>query len=595
MKNETQIPMRKMSYYLFLLIIPISFIISCKSDSGQSSDQQSDAVAQDGTLHIRKERDPQKLHPFIYPSPSARDVYQYIFPQLADFDPESLELIPVLIKAIPEEVKITEGPNAGSVKFTMEYLPEAKWDDGKDITARDYIFSVKTAKNIKVKAGGYRSHLQFISDVIIDPNNPKKFDVVFSKDYLLAKETACTIETYPAHIYDPKGLTNNLSFDDLGDEEALNEIIAKDSTLMQWADDMNGITYARNIVNSCGPYQLSEWVTDEYIILDRKENYWAKDSNNPYLKAGPKRIVFDILPDETSALTQLKEGNLDIIPEVSGATFSNLQKEENDYQYLTPQLTKYYMIAMNNDRPELSDKMVRKALGHLLDVDNVMKSIDFGNGTRTVGPIHPGKKYYNQSLTPISYDVNKAKTLLAEAGWEDSNSDGTIDKKIGGNIIELELDMYVSEGKLGQQIALLMKEATATAGIKINIIQKPFKQIEEEHLKKKDFDMTPMMIRQDLVLDDPYTRWHSDHTKEGGRNIYGFENEEMDRITTEIQISDDPNVRNKLYSRVQEILYEEQPVIFLYAPSERIVGSNKWNMTSTVRRPGYLANTFTLK
>ena len=85
------------------------------------------------------------------------------------------------------------------------------------------------------------------------------------------------------------------------------------------------------------------------------------------------------------------------------------------------------------------------------------------------------------------------------------------------------------------------------------------------------------------------------HTKMGGRNIYGFENKEIDKITEEIQISEDPVTRNKLYTRVQEILYEEQPVIFLYAPSERMVGSDKWNMTSTVRRPGYMANTFTLK
>jgi len=496
---------------------------------------------------------------------------------------------------VPQEIKITEGPHAGSIKFTMEYLPEAKWDDGTDITARDYVFSVKTAKNLKVKAAGYRSHLQFISDVIIDPDNPKKFDVIFSKDYLLAKETACTIETYPAHIYDPNGVTKDLSFADAGDEDKLNAIIEKDSTLMQWADDMNGLKYGREVVNGCGPYKLTEWKTDEYIILDRKENYWGAGSDNPFLQAGPKRIIFDILPDETTAMTQLKEGNLDLVTEVSGAAFTNVQKEENDFQYLTPQLMKYYMIAMNNDRPELSDKKVRTALGHLLDVDGVIQSIDYGNGTRTVGPIHPGKNYYNKGLGLLDYNPEKAKKMLADAGWKDTNGDGTIDKNISGNSTELELDMYVSEGKLGQQIALLMQEATSTAGIKMNIIQKPYKQIEADHLKKKDFDMTPMMVRQDLVLDDPYTRWHSDHTKAGGRNIYGFENEEIDKITKEIQLSDDPAVRNKLYNRVQEILYEEQPVIFLYAPSERIIGSSKWNMKPTVRRPGYLANTFTLK
>ena len=583
--------MNRTPLYLFIIICLTITFSSCKSDNPSSTTE----TVQDGTLHIRKKRDAQKLHPFIYPSPAARDVYQYIFTQLADFDPETLELIPVMIKEVPEKVKITEGPNAGKIKFTLEYLPEAKWDDGKDITAMDYLFSVKTAKNLKIKAGGYRSHLQYIHDVIIDPKNPKKFDVIFSKDYLLAKETVCTIETYPEHIYDPNGVTSSLSFEDVANEEKLNALIAKDSTLMKWADEMNGIKYGREIVNGCGPYKLTEWVSDEYIILDRKENYWGAELDNMYLKAGPKRIIFDILPDETSAITQLKEGNLDLVPEVSGATFTNLQKEENDYQYLTPQLMKYYMIAMNGNRPELSDKNVRKALGHLLDVEGVIQSIDFGNGTRTVGPIHPGKNYYNDDLKPLEYNPDLAKKMLADAGWVDTNSDGTIDKKIGGNSTELVLDMYVSEGKLGQQIALLMQEATETAGIKMNIIQKPYKQIEAEHLKKKNFDMTPMMVRQDLVLDDPYTRWHSDHTKMGGRNIYGFENEEMDKITKEIQISTDPEVRNKLYDRVQEILYEEQPVIFLYAPSERMVGSSKWNMTSTVRRPGYLANTFTLK
>ena len=584
--------MNRAPLYLFIIICCITLTFtSCKTDSSSTSSE----IAQDGTLHIRKKRDAQKLHPFVYPSPAARDVYQYIFTQLADFDPVSLELIPVMIKDVPEKIAITDGPNKGKIKFTMEYLPEAKWDDGKDITAKDYVFSVKTAKNLKVKAGGYRSHLQHISDVIIDPTNPKKFDVIFSKDYLLAKETVCTIETYPEHIYDPQGVTSSLSFEDVGDEEKLNALIAKDSTLMHWADEMNGIKYGREIVNGCGPYKLTEWVSDEYIILDRKENYWGANTGNVFLQAGPKRIIFDILPDETTAMTQLKEGNLDLVPEVTGATFTNLQKEENAYQYLTPQLMKYYMIAMNGDRPELSDKNVRKALGHLLDVNGVIQSIDYGNGTRTVGPIHPGKNYYNDDLKPLEYNPELAKKMLADAGWKDTNNDGTIDKNIGGNTTELELDMYVSEGKLGQQIALLMQEATATAGIKMNIIQKPYKQIESEHLKKKDFDMTPMMVRQDLVLDDPYTRWHSDHTKAGGRNIYGFENEEMDKITKEIQISTDSKVRNELYDRVQEILYEEQPVIFLYAPSERMVGSAKWNMSSTVRRPGYLANTFTLK
>lgn len=205
------------------------------------------------------------------------------------------------------------------------------------------------------------------------------------------------------------------------------------------------------------------------------------------------------------------------------------------------------------------------------------------------------KNYYHNQLEPIPYDIDTAKKILADQGWSDSDSDGTIDKMINGEHVELELDMYVSEGKLGQQIALLLQEAGSKANIKINIIQKPFSEIEKQHLNTRDYDMTPMVVRQDLVLDDPYSRWHSDQDKVGGRNIYGLQNEQLDQITEQIQVTNDPAVRNRLYRQVQEILYDEQPVIFLYSPRERIVVSSEWNSSSTVRRPGYLANTFTQK
>lgn len=579
---------------LISTVLTTIILLSMCSCKGDKSTNAVTGIVQNGELHIRKKRDPQKLNPFIYPSPSARDVYQYIFPQMADFDPETLQLVPVLIKSIPEKVEITEGPYSGGVKFDIELLAEVVWDNGSPVTGHDVLFSIKMVKHPLVKAAGYRSHLQYISDVIIDDDNPKKFSVIFSEDYMLAKETAITLEIYPRHIYDADGILTDLDLATVSDKDKM-ESLTQDSTMSRWLEDINGVKYGREIVESCGPYRLKKWVTNEYLVLERKDNYWAADSDILVLQAVPKTMIFDILPDETTAITQLREGNIDVIPNVSGPAFANLQETMPELNFHTPELIKYYLIALNGDQQELSDKKVRKAIAHLVDVDNIIDVIEYGNGTRTVGPIHMRKNYYHNQLEPIPYDIDTAKKILADQGWSDSDSDGTIDKMINGEHVELELDMYVSEGKLGQQIALLLQEAGSKANIKINIIQKPFSEIEKQHLNTRDYDMTPMVVRQDLVLDDPYSRWHSDQDKVGGRNIYGLQNEQLDQITEQIQVTNDPAVRNRLYRQVQEILYDEQPVIFLYSPRERIVVSSEWNSSSTVRRPGYLANTFTQK
>lgn len=575
--------------YPLLALIAILCTYSCKSDKTEPT-----AQVQSGTLNIAKKTDPQKLHPFIYPSPKARDIYQYIFPQLADFNPKSLQFEPVLLTAIPEEEKITSGPYKDGVKFKLEILPEAKWDDGSEVTAHDYMFSVKAAKNHLSKASGYRAHLKFISEVNIDPNDPKKMEVVFAKDYLLAKETAITIEVYPEYVYDPQKLHRTVSFKDIGSKEFVEKLASEDNRWNEWAEAFNGVEHSRNKVVSCGPYKLKEWVTNEYVILERKENYWGKNKN-AFLSAYPQEIIFHILPDQTASIAQLKEGTIDMVSGLTGATFEDLKKEDSELAFYTPRIMKYYMIALNNDSPELSDPKVRKALAHLLDVQNIIDAIDYGYGQRTIGPIHPDKEYYNDDLKPIEYNLEKAKSLLAEQGWKDSNANGILDKRINGELTELELDIYVSEGKLGQQISLLLQEALGKVNGKLNIIQKPFKEIQKKHYNTRKYDLTPVRIGQDLVLDDPYTRWHSEQDTPNGRNKVGYQNDRMDQITKEIQTIQDPAKRNELYKEVQKILYEDQPCIFLYAPSERFVINKKWSPLITERRPGYMANNFKLK
>ena len=571
--------------FALICVIFVSFL-SCKNDRKY----------EDQTINIRLKKDPERINPLLFPNPTAREVYQYLHLPLADFDPVSLELSPILIKSIPEVMPIDTGMYKGGLSFNMEILDEAKWDDGSPITAEDYVFTVKAINLHLTNAAKYRELVKNISDVITDPDNPKKFTVIFAKDYMLALETAVNVEIYPKYYYDQNNALGNYKITDF---VAVNEEkLAADSTLVRFAEVFNGNDFSRDKMSGSGPYAIQSWVSDQSVVLVKKSDYWAKNMDRPILKQGPDKMIFHIIPDELSAITQLKAGTIDVVNEISAEYYQELSKDSlliDKFSFYKPALIKYYLININNGTPKLSDTNVRKALAHLVDVESIIANIEKGMAVRVVGPIHPVKKTHNKSLTPVTFDIPTAKRLLKESGWKDSNGNGTIDKKIDGKLTELELDILISGQELGKQLSLILQQNAAKVGIKINITQKEFKQIRAENLKTRNYDLVPAVMSQDVqTWDDLKNDWHSSSDTPDGSNYTSYRNAEVDGLIDRILVTKDDTERVKLYQEIQKKIYDDQAAIFLYAPEEKIVVSKKWNSSSTVKRPGYMANTFQL-
>jgi len=209
--------------------------------------------------------------------------------------------------------------------------------------------------------------------------------------------------------------------------------------------------------------------------------------------------------------------------------------------------------------------------------------------------INATKEYYNKDLKPIPLDIDGAKKILADEGWKDTNADGTIDKKFGGKQIELDLDFYITGSSLSKNIALLMQKNAKEAGININIITKPFKDFKRENLKKRDYDLTTLFITQDMVLDDPYSRWHSDNDDPKANNDISYRSPKADALIEKIRSTKSDSDRNQYYKELQQVMYDDQPVIFLYNPTDKLIVGEKWKGSSTTKRPGYFAGTFEAK
>jgi len=543
---------------------------------------------------IRLNRDPGRINPIFSPTSIGREVFQYIFLPLADFHPESLELIPILIEDIPTAKEIVKTDGDTLVAYDIKIRKDALWSDGERITNRDYEFIVKAIKHPNSKAIGWKPYFDFIKDVQPDSLDDKKLTVLMDKNYMLSKETAITICLMPNHVLDPEGSLSNISIERLNQKD----FVDTDSSRIKVIENVNNTMNAKTNVVQTGPYVLKDYQTDLYIVLERQENYWGlKHENIPYLNAEPQKLIFSIVPDEVTAVSMAKESKLDILSMRQSQNFLELKNDDNvnsEWQFHVPQLMMFFYIAMNNKSSLLADKTLRKAMAHLADVDDYIENIDGGLGTRTTGYFHPTKSYYNDKLKQIPYDLQKAASLLDEAGWKDLDQDGIREKQISGKRQNLEFDFLITGSQLSRNLALLFQESAKKVGVKINIVIKKNALMQKENLSNFNYDMAALANSLDAAPDDPYSRWHSDNAVAGKRNQIGYINAESDKLIEKIRTTRDEEKRKEYYIELQELMYEDQPAVFLYSPLQKIMISKRLKATTTSKRPGYMANTFTL-
>jgi len=141
----------------------------------------------------------------------------------------------------------------------------------------------------------------------------------------------------------------------------------------------------------------------------------------------------------------------------------------------------------------------------------------------------------------------------------------------------------------GRTVANILKENAKKAGIEINIEVVDASQFNQDR-RQNTFQIEPFRARSVANLDDPYQTWHSQSDKPGANNFSGFRNAKADSVINEIRTDASAKERDEDYYALQEIIYEEQPVIFLYVPLERIIVSNKFEFTPSSRKPGYFEN-----
>ena len=590
MKKLNKTPLKAL-----LLLFTLVVISSC-------GDEPVSKKANTNKLNIRIETSASFLNPLLPGTGQGRYVAADIFQTLGDLNPKNFEIMPVMVKEIPKGVKVEDGPYKGTLAYQFELLEAAKWDNGTPVTANDVVFTLKLIFNPLLSTEIWRNYFDKLQGVEIDPTNPRKFTFYNREFYFLAVESFCQFPIYPAYHYDPGNLMQNIAINDLLDPAKAEAMSKQNPNLQKFAEQFSLPEYGteKSKIVGSGAYRVDFFDKEQGAVLVKKENWWGNPlvSTYPALFSGPDTLNYMLVKAEDAALNMIQAGSVDIVSNIQPLKFLELQKDPaytKDYNFVTQWASTYNRVLLNMRDPILSDKKVRQALSFAVDYDDMLNNIQHGLASRTVGPINPSKPYYAKDLALYTYNIEKAKALLSEAGWTDTDKDGVADKVIRGKKTDLVLSLMVTAGHpTSDLVAASLQNSMGKVGIKVEIKPTELPTINKE-TKAGNFQLATTasaMFPGWAELDQNY---HSQNVPPKGDNRPGLVNKELDGLTEQIRTSQNETERTAMYIRAQEIIHDEVPEIFLYAPVYRFVLNKRFDYVLSPLSPPYSAHASKLK
>ncbi len=568
--NLIYMSIKRILYTTLILLCAIVVLSAIIRNTANSKKVYKNQVA----IHVLS--DATGLNPYtVSDATSRRYMIPNIMQSMLNYDLKTMAITPVLAAALPEVKNI-----GNTIEITYEIRPEAVWDNGSPITAKDVVFSYKAVLCPKVNSDNVKPSIDYVKDIRTYPENPKKFTVICNEYIGAVEGTGCEIIILPEYVYDAKGLLKKYSLPEFIVE---NPKCADDDNIKKFADFFNSQQTMREpaYVQGSGAYKLVSWETGQRMILERKKDWWGDkvQDKNIFFEAYPNRLVFITINNFTTALTALKNEQLDFIyvtPVKDYKDLDNSPKFTKNFYKSEPQQLAYQCIGLNHKDKILSDVKVRQALCYLIDVNQILEKVIYGMGVRNNSAILPMKKdIIDPSIQLFPFDLKKGVALLEAAGWKDTDGDGILDKTMDGVKTNFELTYtYNSGNSLREMVGLLMQRTFNKAGIHLNIKTLEWSLYIDE-LKKHNCQMWYQGWVTGPGVDDNKQLFHTSSAN-GGANYMSFGNAKTDKILDNIRVEFDIEKRKKLYYEWQEIEHTQIPYIYLYVQTYRNCVHNRF-------------------
>ncbi len=501
---------------LFALFVLFLMVVGCrqtntetaKGDVPQGDDTPAygDAIVE-GTIG-----EPSNLIPMLASDSASHAVSGLIFNGLVKYDTDL---------SITGDLAESWDISADGLVITFHLRKGVTWTDGTEFSADDVMFGYRTIIDEKTPSAYKEDFLQVKKAEVLDKYT---FRVSYDKPFAPALTSWGSLVVLPRHLLEGKDITkSDMTRDPIG----------------------------------LGPYKLVKWVSGQELLLESNKNYFE---GRPYLD----HYMYKVIPDPATMFLELKTGGIDMM----GLTPIQYTKQTDtdffrkNYQKYRFPAFQYTHLAFNQKHPWFSDKRVRQAIAYGIDKKEIVDVVLFGLGSPATGPYVPNTWPYNPNVRKYAYDPEKAKELLRDAGWQDADGDGVLDKE--GRPFRFTI-LTNAGNTLRKNTATIIQWRLEKIGIKVDIRTVEWSTFINQFIDKKRFEA--VLLGWSIGLDaDQYDIWHSSKTREKELNFISYRNPEVDELLEKGRRTFDLEKRKKAYFRIQEILAEEVPYIFLYVP-----------------------------
>jgi peptide/nickel transport system substrate-binding protein len=459
--------------------------------------------------------EPRVLNPLLANDGASMSVQQLLFEPLVRPDAQTGVPVPALAE------RWEASPDG--LGYTFYLRPNVTWSDGQPFTADDVTFTLDTVLDPRTK-----TPLRGLLDPVASYDTPDAhtFHLSLKKPFCPFLSGLAQIQIVPKHV-----LANS--------------------------SDINTDPFNNRGPVGTGPYVLKEWITNDHITLTANPNYWA---GRPRIDQWIRKTV----QSDTVLTSQLKTGEIDyaaLLPH----SVAEMQRVSNVsiLSYAGPLAV---VIEYNLDRPLFQDKRVRQALTHALNREQMVQELLFGQGQVLDSPIVAHAWAYNANVPSFGYDPDKARALLAEAGWT-PGTDGML-KKDGQ---PLRFTLLTNAGNT-DRLALLTiaQDQWAKLGVRADTQSLEFAAFNDKFQRAHDFDAVVTSLTQ-TIDPDQSTYWAASSFP-GGANYVHYANRAVESLLEQARTVGgcDQAARKALYDQIQTLIAEDQPFTFLWSAKTTI-------------------------
>jgi peptide/nickel transport system substrate-binding protein len=439
-------------------------------------------------------------------------------------DRDIAELVLADLLELAESYQLSDDQKTWNINLKSDL----KWSDGEPLTADDVIFTLETIQDPETRSPLYQTWQGVMAERISE----KQMRFLLKNPHAFFLDNLKTFKVAPRHIFE--------------------NIPSANIPLSQYNLEPVG----------SGPYRFVKYkkrkdgfITDYYL---ERNPYYAQ--NRPWIE----KFNFKFFSDKQGLLDAFNKKEIDGL---SGLSYNDLQELKISHRVFKINILSYYSVFFNPAiNQTLKDKEVRRAMTLATDKKRIADAVFGGQAMIVSGPILPMIAGYDYSIyKDEEFSQEKAVEILEKNNWK-INEDGVRSKSIGGKKIKLEFEIVVPQVEFLIKTAEIIKENWQKIGIKLNPLILQPSEITKDIIKTRNYQM---ILFGAILKNNPdiFSFWHSSERFYPGGNLAIFSNKTADELLESVKTALDEKTRQEYLTKIQTLIYDEKPAIFLFSPS----------------------------